>query len=61
MWVCEKCHEVDRELISCYKPTKSHRNEAFGECDVCGKVVEVGFTCELYEIYTEEVRKDEHI
>lgn len=51
MWICKECHEKDKEIIGCQKPPTQHKNIAHGQCDICGKVVEEGFTCELYEVY----------
>lgn len=61
MWVCENCHEADKYIIDCMKPQKNHKNIAMGECDICGKVTEIGFTCELYTTHEEGVKNAKNV
>lgn len=58
MWICAECHSTDKEIIICVKPEKHHPNHAYGSCEICGKDVDTGFTCDIYDSYIEEVKNE---
>lgn len=48
MFVCEKCHEIDKRVTSCEEPYDHHIVEVSGNCSVCGKYVSRLKWCAAY-------------
>lgn len=71
MFVCEECHERDRDATGCLHTAEEHRNEgviSYGPCEICGEPCEHMF-CWKYpnrvinleekeEMHSEKVRCD---
>lgn len=37
MFVCEKCHDGDMNVLECGETYDSHGIGVWGDCDICGK------------------------
>ena len=53
MFVCEQCHETDRDATECLDTVSEHRSQlglldSYGPCDICGERANL-LHCWMYE------------
>ena len=65
MYVCEKCHDKDKDIIGCRLPIEFHDKfddyeEGEKRCWVCGKWYDELYHCPAYSDYRweQEVKKE---
>ena len=57
MEVCEYCHETDKRVTKCAVPLIHHTTwyrGFIGTCEICGKLVDMTYTCVAYEKYMDK-------